>query len=354
VADLELRSVTKAFRGDRNVVDDVSIQIPDGSFAVLVGPSGCGKSTTLRAIAGLEKIDRGDILIGGRRVNDVSPQRRDVAFVFQNYALYPHMTVAENMGFGLRMRRVPSREIKQRVAETGRSLGLDALLDRYPMQLSGGERQRVALGRAIVRDPAVFLLDEPLSNLDAQLRTETRVALSRIQRRLGATFVFVTHDQVEAMTLADVLAVMREGVLQQVGPPEDVYATPCNTFVASFIGSPRMNLLDGRLEAGRFTPAAAPGGTIEVPEAGATGPADVVLGIRPEHLRLDPEGRLELRVDVVEALGGQKFVYGLIGGEVTFTIAIDPSLHPAEGEILRVSPLPGHAHLFDAATRERM
>src|SRR5262245_40075657 len=208
MADLELRAVKKTFGGDRNVVDDVSIHVPDGSFAVLVGPSGCGKSTTLRAIAGLEKVDRGDILIGGRRVNDVSPQRRDVAFVFQNYALYPHMTVAENMGFGLRMRRVPSREIKVRVAETGKSLGLEPLLGRDPMQLSGGERQRVALGRAIVRDPAVFLLDEPLSNLDAQLRTETRVALSRIQRRLGATFVFVTHDQVEAMTLADVLAVM--------------------------------------------------------------------------------------------------------------------------------------------------
>jgi multiple sugar transport system ATP-binding protein len=354
MADLELRSVTKAFRGDRNVVDDVSIHIPDGSFAVLVGPSGCGKSTTLRAVAGLEKIDRGEILIGGRRMNDVSPQRRDVAFVFQNYALYPHMTVAENMGFGLRMRRVSSREIKQRVAETGRSLGLDELLDRHPMQLSGGERQRVALGRAIVRDPAVFLLDEPLSNLDAQLRTEMRVGLSRIQRRLGATFVFVTHDQVEAMTLADVLAVMRAGVLQQVGPPEEIYARPRNTFVASFIGSPRMNLLEGRIEGGRFTPSAAPGRTIAVPEAPEVVGADVVLGIRPEHVRLDPDGGLELRVDVIEALGSQKFVYGLLDGDLTFTIAIDPSLHPREGEILRISPLPGLVHLFDAATRERL
>jgi multiple sugar transport system ATP-binding protein len=353
MADLELRSVSKTFRGDRNVVDDVSIHVPDGSFAVLVGPSGCGKSTTLRAIAGLEKVDRGDILIGGRRVNNVSPQRRDVAFVFQNYALYPHMTVAENMGFGLRMRRVPSREIKRRVAETGRSLGLEALLGRYPMQLSGGERQRVALGRAIVRDPAVFLLDEPLSNLDAQLRTETRVALSRIQRRLGATFVFVTHDQVEAMTLADVLAVMREGVLQQVGPPEEVYARPRNTFVASFIGSPRMNLLEGRLEDGRFASVAAPGRTIEVADAPSAA-SDVVVGIRPEHVRLDPEGALELRVDVVEALGGQKFVYGLLDGDRTFTIGIDPALHPAEGELLRVSPLPGHVHVFDAATGERL
>jgi multiple sugar transport system ATP-binding protein len=263
------------------------------------------------------------------------------------------MTVAENMGFGLRMRRVPSREIKARVAETGQGLGLEALLGRYPMQLSGGERQRVALGRAIVRDPAVFLLDEPLSNLDAQLRTETRVALSRIQRRLGATFVFVTHDQVEAMTLADVLAVMRGGVLQQVGPPEEVYARPRNTFVAGFIGSPRMNLLEGRLERGLFTPAAAARRSIEVPDRPAAG-ADVVLGIRPEHVRLDPEGVLELRVDVVEALGGQKFVYGLLDGDQTFTIGIDPALRPAEGELLRISPLPGHLHLFDAATRERL
>jgi multiple sugar transport system ATP-binding protein len=354
MADLDLRSVTKAYRGDRNVVDDVSIHVPDGSFAVLVGPSGCGKSTTLRAIAGLEKIDRGDILIGGRRVNDVSPQRRDVAFVFQNYALYPHMTVGENMGFGLRMRRVPSREIKQRVAETGRSLGLEALLDRYPMQLSGGERQRVALGRAIVRDPSVFLLDEPLSNLDAQLRTEMRVGLSRIQRRLGATFVFVTHDQVEAMTLADVLAVMRDGVLQQVGPPEQIYARPRNAFVASFIGSPKMNLLEGRVENGRFRPSAAPGLTIALPHAAAPGGADVVLGIRPEHVRLDPDGALELRVDVVEALGGQKFVYGLLDAELTFTISVDPSLHPREGELIRISPTPEHVHLFDAATRERL
>jgi multiple sugar transport system ATP-binding protein len=354
MADLELRSVSKAFRADRKVVDDVSIHIPDGAFAVLVGPSGCGKSTTLRAIAGLEKIDRGDILIGGRRVNDVSPQRRDVAFVFQNYALYPHMTVAENMGFGLRMRRVPSREIKQRVVETGRSLGLAPLLERYPMQLSGGERQRVALGRAIVRDPAVFLLDEPLSNLDAQLRTEMRVGLSRIQRRLGATFVFVTHDQVEAMTLADVLAVMRDGVLQQVGPPDDVYARPTNTFVASFIGSPRMNLLEGTLESGRFTASAAQIRPIALPGAPAPSNTAVILGIRPEHVRLDPEGELELRVDVVESLGGQKFVYGLLDPDLLFTIAVHPSLHPREGDVLRISPMPEHAHLFDAETRERI
>ena len=265
MAELELRSVTKVFSGTRRVVDDVSIVIPDGAFAVLVGPSGCGKSTTLRAVAGLEKIDAGEILIGGRRVNDVSPQRRDVAFVFQNYALYPHMTVAENMGFGLRMRHVPSREIKERVAETGRDLGIEPLLSRYPMQLSGGERQRVALGRAIVRDPAVFLLDEPLSNLDAQLRSEMRLGLSRIQRRLGATFVFVTHDQVEAMTLADVLAVMREGVLQQVGTPDDVYARPANTFVASFIGSPRMNLLEGVVEGDRLALSGAPGTAMPLP-----------------------------------------------------------------------------------------
>jgi ABC-type sugar transport system ATPase subunit len=353
VAELELRSVTKVFSGTRRVVDDVSIVIPDGKFAVLVGPSGCGKSTTLRAVAGLEKIDAGEILIGGRRVNAISPQRRDVAFVFQNYALYPHMTVAENMGFGLRMRRVASREIKERVIAIGRDLGIESLLDRYPMQLSGGERQRVALGRAIVRDPAVFLLDEPLSNLDALLRSEMRLGLSRIQRGLGATFVFVTHDQVEAMTLADVLAVMREGALQQVGTPDDVYARPANTFVASFIGSPRMNLLEGVVEGGRLGLSAAAGSTMPLPPASPSS-GRVVLGIRPEHVRLDPDGELELRVDVIESLGSQKYVYGLLDAKVSFTIAVDPSLHLREGQVLRVTPRTEQMHLFDAGTGERL
>jgi ABC-type sugar transport system ATPase subunit len=332
------------------VVDDLSLSVPDCSFAVLVGPSGCGKSTTLRKIEWLEKVDGGDVLIGGERVNGVSPQRRDIAFVFQNFALYPHMTVADNMGFGLRMRKVRSREIEQRVGETAAMLGLEQLLRRYPMQLSGGERQRVALGRAIVRDPSVFLLDEPLSNLDAQLRGEMRLGLARIQRRLRATFVFVTHDQVEAMTLADVLAVMRAGVLQQVAPPDEIYATPANTFVAGFIGSPKMNLLEGTAEGDVLRV-----GAVALPIAGApiaAGP--LTLGVRPEHARLDPDGPLELRVEVVESLGSQKFVYGTLGGDVALTVGVDPRTHPREGDALRLSLPAESLHFFDPATGLRL
>jgi multiple sugar transport system ATP-binding protein len=349
MAELGLREVTRVFRNGVRAVDGVSLEIADGSFAVLVGPSGCGKSTTLRMVAGLEPVDSGDVLIGGRRVNDVPPQRRDVAFVFQNYALYPHMTVAANLGFGLRMRRVSKAEIQRRVLETSRILGLEPLLGRYPAQLSGGERQRVALGRATVRDPSVFLLDEPLSNLDAQLRTEMRVELVKIQRRLEATFVFVTHDQVEAMTLADVLAVMRSGILQQVGPPEEVYARPANTFVAGFIGSPKMNFLEGELADGVFS-----AGALRLPVPAADGVAGrVFLGLRPEHMRVDPEGAIDLRVEVVEALGGQKFVYGSADG-VDLGAGIDPRLHPREGERLRLSVGDDSMHLFDAATGDRL
>jgi sn-glycerol 3-phosphate transport system ATP-binding protein len=351
MAELELRSLVKTYPGGRRVVDDLSLSVPDGSFAVLVGPSGCGKSTTLRMIAGLEKMDGGDVLIGGERVNGVSPQRRDIAFVFQNFALYPHMTVADNMGFGLRMRKVRSREIEQRVGETAAMLGLELLLRRYPMQLSGGERQRVALGRAIVRDPSVFLLDEPLSNLDAQLRGEMRLGLARIQRRLQATFVFVTHDQVEAMTLADVLAVMRAGVLQQVAPPDEIYAAPANTFVAGFIGSPKMNLLEGTADGAVLRV-----GTVEL-ALGATAPraaGPLTVGVRPEHARLDPDGPLELRVEVVESLGSQKFVYGTLGPDVALTIGVDPRMHPREGDSLRLSLPAESLHFFDSESGQRL
>jgi sn-glycerol 3-phosphate transport system ATP-binding protein len=302
-------------------------------------------------IAGLEKMDGGDVLIGGERVNGVSPQRRDIAFVFQNFALYPHMTVADNMGFGLRMRKVRSREIEQRVGETAAMLGLEQLLRRYPMQLSGGERQRVALGRAIVRDPSVFLLDEPLSNLDAQLRGEMRLGLARIQRRLQATFVFVTHDQVEAMTLADVLAVMRAGVLQQVAPPDEIYAAPANTFVAGFIGSPKMNLLEGTADGAVLRV-----GTVELP-LGAAAPraaGPLTVGVRPEHARLDPDGPLELRVEVVESLGSQKFVYGTLGPDVALTIGVDPRMHPGEGDSLRLSLPAESLHFFDSESGQRL
>src|SRR3954470_20186039 len=234
--------------GDVTAVKELNLDIQDEEFLVLVGPSGCGKTTALRMIAGLEEISEGTLKIGDRVVNDLAPKDRDVAMVFQSYALYPHMSVFDNLAFGLKLRKVPKAEIDKRVRQAAATIELSNLLDRKPKHPPGGRRRRVALGRAIVRDPAVFLLDEPLSNLDAQLRTEQSVALSRIQRRLGATLVFVTHDQVEAMTLADVLAVMRDGVLQQVGPPEEVYARPANTFVAGFIGSPSMNLLEGTVE----------------------------------------------------------------------------------------------------------
>jgi ABC-type sugar transport system ATPase subunit len=353
MAELGLRKVTRVFRNGVRAVDGVSLDIADGRFAVLVGPSGCGKSTTLRMVAGLEPVDAGEVLIGGRRVNDVPPQRRDVAFVFQNYALYPHMTVAANLGFGLKMRRVARSEIQRRVEETSRILGLEHMLGRYPAQLSGGERQRVALGRATVRDPSVFLLDEPLSNLDAQLRSEMRLELVKLQRRLEATFVFVTHDQVEAMTLADVLAVMRSGVIQQVGPPEEVYARPANTFVAGFIGSPKMNLIAGALAPDGSGPVFS-AGDLRLAVRGADGHSGpVVLGLRPEHMRVDPDGEIDLRVDVVESLGGQKFVFGTADG-VELAAGIDPRLHPLEGERLRLSIADGALHFFDAASGARL
>jgi sn-glycerol 3-phosphate transport system ATP-binding protein len=249
------------------------------------------------------------------------------------------------------MRKVPSREIQSRVLETAAMLGLEPLMKRYPMQLSGGERQRVALGRAIVRDPSVFLLDEPLSNLDAQLRGEMRLGLAKIQRRLGATFVFVTHDQVEAMTLADVLAVMRAGVLQQVGPPDEIYARPANTFVAGFIGSPGMNLLEGDVEGQGLRIGET---LVPLPLAPPRSTGRLIVGVRPEHARLDPDGALDLRVEVIEALGAQKFVYGTLGPEVPLTVGIDPALHPREGERLRLSLQPGGVHFFDPESGARL
>ena len=245
MASVSLRDVTKVYAGGVTAVDRVSIDIADGEFLVLVGPSGCGKSTTLRMIAGLEEATSGDLLIAGKRVNDIAPSRRDIAMVFQNYALYPHMTVRKNLEFGLRMRRTPKAERQQRIAEAAAMLGLESLLERKPAELSGGQKQRVALGRAIVRKPAAFLFDEPLSNLDAKLRGEMRREIAALHRRLGATMIYVTHDQVEAMTLGDRLVLMKDGVVQQQGTPLEVYEGPANRFVATFIGSPAMNLFEG-------------------------------------------------------------------------------------------------------------
>ncbi len=348
---IALHGITKTF-GRRKVVavSDVSFAVPTGHFVVLLGPSGCGKSTTLRMIAGLEKPDRGEIRINGEVVNDVPPQRRNLPFVFQNYALYPHMPVAENIGFPLKMQGRSRAEIRERVTGVARTLGLEGLLERYPAQLSGGERQRVAVGRAIVRDPDAFLLDEPLSNLDAQLRADMRLELAELQRRLGATFIFVTHDQVEAMTLADTIAIMRRGELHQYAAPEEIYHRPADRFVAGFIGSPVMNFIEGRIgeEGGRPVLKTEEGalalggaGDVAMPEG-----REVVLGIRPEHFVVSPEGETELSVDIVETLGSQTFVYGRTGERRRLAVGVDPALRPAPGDRLRIGVDPKALHFF--------
>jgi lactose/L-arabinose transport system ATP-binding protein len=316
MAQLELDGVFKRF-GTYEVIRNLTLSIADGEFVVFVGPSGCGKSTALRLICGLEQVSEGDVRIDGVSVSRLPPSRRGVAMVFQSYALYPHMTVAENMGFSLRMEGVPKAERAVKVREAATLLRLDAYLERRPKDLSGGQRQRVAIGRAIVRNPKVFLFDEPLSNLDAELRVQMRFELARLHRELGATIVFVTHDQVEAMTLADRIVVMRDGRVEQVGAPMDVYRDPDNTFVAGFIGSPRINLLDGRLEAVEAGFATVGfdgliGGVVRVPlrtnlEAGTA----VKLGIRPEHMLVDGPGEASIaaRIEFVEQLGGASFAY---------------------------------------------
>jgi len=330
VAQVRFDRVSKVFDGDVRAVNDLSLDVRDGEFMVLVGPSGCGKTTALRMVAGLEDVSEGEIRIDDTVVNDVDPRWRDVAMVFQNYALYPHMTVYDNIAFGLRVRRVARAETRRRVEEISRVLGLYELLERKPRQLSGGQRQRVAMGRAIVRDPAVFLMDEPLSNLDARLRVQMRAEVSRIQHELGATTIYVTHDQVEAMTMGDRVAVMRGGVLQQEGDPQEVYDRPRNLFVASFIGSPPMNLVQAQLERRDGAVVARVGEQeLEVPrELVATRPGleryvgrTVGLGIRPEHVREPREGmqRLSGRVAATEALGSELLVHLAVAAEPVLT-----------------------------------
>jgi multiple sugar transport system ATP-binding protein len=321
VAEIVLEHVVKRFPDGMLAVDDFNLDIADGEFIVLVGPSGSGKSTVLNMIAGLEDISSGDLLIGGKVVNDKSPKDRDIAMVFQSYALYPHMTVRENMGFALKLAKVPKDVINQKVEEAARILDLTQHLDRRPANLSGGQRQRVAMGRAIVRDPAAFLMDEPLSNLDAKLRVQTRTEVSRLQRRLGTTMVYVTHDQTEAMTLGDRLAVLRNGVLQQVGSPEDMYGRPVNLFVAGFIGSPAMNFMPGTVEDGKMR---TPLGDIPLHDRlrqaleRAKAPRDLIVGIRPENFEdvalVSPANRpsgitFPATIDVLESLGSDVFVY---------------------------------------------
>ncbi len=356
MASVTYDSATRHYAGaDRPAVDALDLGVEDGEFLVLVGPSGCGKSTSLRMLAGLEDIDDGRILIGGRDVTDVAAKDRDIAMVFQNYALYPHMTVADNMGFALKMAGVSKADIGTRVQEAARLLDLEPYLDRKPKALSGGQRQRVAMGRAIVRQPQVFLMDEPLSNLDAKLRVQTRTQIAQLQRRLGITTVYVTHDQVEAMTMGDRVAVLKDGLLMQVGKPRELYDQPRNVFVAGFIGSPAMNLfelpvVDGGVAFGDVVHPV----TREV--LGQAGSDRVVLGVRPEDLELSDHG-LQVTVDVVEELGADAYVYGRTtegGAEHLITTRVDGRRPPAMGDVLHVRPRAGHVHLFDVAGGERL
>jgi sn-glycerol 3-phosphate transport system ATP-binding protein len=356
MSEVVLDQVRKVYAGNVEAVRGVDITVPSGAFCVLVGPSGCGKSTLLRMIAGLETITTGDCSIAGNRVNDKEPAERDIAMVFQNYALYPHMSVYDNMAYGLRNRRTPKDEIDARVKEAARILEITPFLDRKPRQLSGGQRQRVAMGRAIVRKPKVFLFDEPLSNLDAKLRIQMRVEIKKLQRALGVTSVYVTHDQLEAMTLADTLVVMNKGLVEQAGAPLDLYEKPASTFVASFIGAPPMNLIPVEPgESGPKAPGLTGGQGLAVPAGGA------LLGIRPEHLLVTTEARpdasigLSFPVSAVEAVGAETFVYGPLGGTGQDIIARLPGKALlAPGTPVSVAVLAEHLHLFDKDTGKRI
>ena len=362
MARIALEHVDKVYANGFVAARDLNLEATDGELLVLVGPSGSGKSTVLRLMAGLEQVTGGTIRIGARDVTELPPQQRDIAMVFQNYALYPHMTVRENLGFGLSIRKQPAAMIDTRVRSVAASLGLDALLDRKPAQLSGGQRQRVALGRAIVREPLAFLFDEPLSNLDAQLRVETRVELARLHRQLGATMVYVTHDQSEALTLGDRIAVLRDGALQQVATPMELYARPANRFVAGFIGSPPMNFLQGVLHREEGSGAADGGFTFtgsgitlgvrcESPSA-----SRVVLGVRPQHLEVvaDGEGTIRAEVAVVEPMGNEQIVYTtLSGGERLVAVAPpEPPIKP--GTMVSMKVKRDAVHIFDGESGKRL
>jgi len=351
MADVRLTGVSKRF-GTTEVLKGIDLEIADGEFVVFVGPSGCGKSTLLRTIAGLEEATGGEIVIAGRTVNDLSPSERGIAMVFQSYALYPHMSVYENMAFGLKLAKADKAEIDRRVRAAAETLNIADYLDRKPKALSGGQRQRVAIGRAIVREPAVFLFDEPLSNLDAALRVRMRYEFASLHERLGTTMIYVTHDQVEAMTLADRIVVLNGGVIEQVGAPMELYERPCNLFVAEFIGSPKMNLVPAE-----FVAATAQGATVRtaagdvlavaVDVSGARPGDAVTLGVRPEHLALDGAGGVAARVTFAETLGHATFAYADYGG-TALTVQLPGDLRPAAGDTLRLSVPAGQAHLFDA------
>jgi multiple sugar transport system ATP-binding protein len=355
MASVDIGKVDKFF-GSTQVLYEVEIEIGDGEFVVLVGPSGCGKSTLLRMIAGLEEISRGEIAIGGRVVNNVPPKDRDIAMVFQNYALYPHMTVYDNMAFSLKLAKAPKTVIQERVSRAAEILGLQEFLARYPRQLSGGQRQRVAMGRAIVRDPQVFLFDEPLSNLDAKLRVQMRTEIKELHQRLKTTSVYVTHDQIEAMTMADRIVVMHGGVVEQVGEPLDLYDHPANLFVAGFIGSPAMNFINATIKRNGGAPSAiAPDGTpLPLPaQAGGRDGQKVVYGIRPEHLDLTDGAGLPSEVVVVEPTGAEILVFThMAGQEVAVVFKERHKFRP--GDKISLTPHPGTIHLFDQETGDRV
>jgi len=354
VSRVLLKDVVKVFDKSVPAVDHVTLEVADREFFVLVGPSGCGKSTTLRLIAGLEDADSGEVWIGDRVVNNVEPSCRDITMVFQNYALYPHMSVYENMAFALKLRRLSAAEIRSRVEEAARILGIADLLERKPAALSGGQRQRVAVGRAIVRNPRVFLFDEPLSNLDAKLRVGMRAELARIHRRLETTVFYVTHDQVEAMTLGQRIGVMKDGRLLQVADPTALYNRPVNRFVAGFIGSPPMNFLDGRIERGqpvRFRHSAF---SLDLPEPVAARLQPVLdkpatLGIRPETVRVAPDGEIGAAVEVAELMGNEAILYLKVGVE-SLVARVPPDSPPKPGDALRLKLDSGKLHFFDPAT----
>ncbi len=363
MASISLKNIFKVYPGDVTAVHDFNLEIPDKEFVVLVGPSGCGKSTTLRMIAGLEEITKGELFIGDKLVNDVPPKDRDIAMVFQNYALYPHMTVFKNMAFGLELRKTPKDEIKRRVTEAAKALDIEHLLDRRPKALSGGQRQRVALGRAMVRNPAVFLLDEPLSNLDAKLRASMRTELIQLHNRLGTTFVYVTHDQTEAMTMGDRIVVMKDGFIQQVDTPQTLYDRPCNMFVAGFIGTPQMNFMEGTLtkDATGYL-FEVNGDKLRIPAekaneamAGYVG-KKMTLGVRPEDIYDDdayvaahPDSAISTTVSVSELMGNEVYLY-LKYGECQLTARVAPTTTAKLGSTIKAAIDMHNVHLFDAET----
>ncbi len=375
MANLSLRSIYKKYPGGVVAVSDFNLEIRDREFIIFVGPSGCGKSTTLRMIAGLEEISEGELYIGDRLVNDIAPRDRDIAMVFQNYALYPHMTVFENMAFGLKLRKVPKDEITRKVEEAARILDISHLLDRKPKALSGGQRQRVALGRAIVREPQVFLLDEPLSNLDAKLRAQMRTEFSKLHKKLGTTFIYVTHDQTEAMTMGDRIVVMKDGFVQQVDSPQNLYENPCNQFVAGFMGSPQMNFIDGYLRKidGKYNiefgwnerKQKGKKYYIEIPESKGGEEIfeeyvdrEIIMGIRPENIH-DEEmflsaaktGVIDAEVEITELMGAETYLYLNVEG-ISLTARVSPRSTARPQDVIKVALDPNKLHIFDKETEK--